>query len=356
MLGVIFSLLAVSTAHSAVMLQDLRSRLTDPTQNLFNVGAGRACTVMPGAHSALPCNPAFAATNEDKNLSVRGFFGNDYETIRRTYRVVDQELTSDDTRWFLDQTKPLQMETSLEIVYRRPQLGFSVVPERHKFDVLARNSAYPVAAIQALRERSFTMQVGEKLDPSEFQLGTKDKLLVGAQLRYANRQFVRSEFSALDTITESRSQLFPVRRQNAFYFEPGVVYVHGSSWEPRSSVLVTQTGWADKRFDETSMDPELDLGWGITPPVGFGRWDLGLNYHFLTNQQNSWDTLRLATSYTLKAFQVLFGADNLNQSAGILTKISIFEVGVLYSRDRYRVLDNKFNHADAYYGQLGVRF
>ena len=359
-LAVLFTLvlqMMLPTAHAGILTSEIPSYPTLPTQSLFSSGVGRACTVLESTPSSLPCNPAYVALHPQKSFAAHVYMGNDYETATQIRKIVNGDVTSSYAQKLMSRPEPLRMESNLELTYRTSHFGVSVVPERDTYYSIARNKAYPVMAFHAMQERSIGLQYGGKVSPFEDGDSPEDTyLLLGAQARFVDRKFVHTEFSALDLATEDRNTLFEVKKQNAVYLEPGAVYVINNSWKPRSSLFISQTGWADKRYDEVPTAPELDLGSGIAPPVGWGNWELGLNYHFFTTQQNTWDNLRFGTDYEVKPFQAIFGIDNKNTSVGVITSIALAKIGVMYSHDRYPQLDGKYSYGDLYFTEVGIQF
>lgn len=332
---------------------DLPGSITDEPQSFMRAGFGRACYAVDGGPSALPCNPAYLGFKQKSSLGTRVFLGNDYGTVQKTIKATNNEFSSSDTRELLLRRAPLDLETNGEIYYRRQHVGLSVMPLRYKFMAVTANQALPVAAIQAMEEQGFQVQWGDVLVE---ETDDAPYLAWGLQSRFAHRRFVAAELSATDLLVYTRSELFPVQRQNAVYFEPGLVYGSERGWKPRSTLMLTQLGYQDRRYAVTDRAPEVDFGSAISPPVGKGRWDLGFNYHYLFQSQSTWEQLRAVSSYTLKNFQGILGWGLNNTSVGVLTRILIFEVGVMYSHNRYRQIDNRFTYADGYFGQLGLRF
>ena len=81
----------------------------------------------------------------------------------------------------------------------------------------------------------------------------------------------------------------------------------------------------------------------MSPPVGWGRLELGIDYQDLTGDRDPPDCVHFGALYGLGAFNFATGVDNDGVSAGVYSSIEHLGAGILYSTTRV-----PWSSADAY--------
>jgi hypothetical protein len=157
-----------------------------------------------------------------------------------------------------------------------------------------------------------------------------------AQLRFVDRRFVYEEFNLFSALPDFKGR-FEVQKQQALFFEPGLAYEFSQTeelrrWKPLFSLYLSQAGWI-KTDGEAGIpvDPLLDAGFGISPPVELGEWEIGFNYRW-TPQTSLERRLRLGSVYRLGILEFSGGLDEQNWSLGAMAQLWNFSAGLLHKR------------------------
>lgn len=238
------------------------------------------------------------------------------------------------------------MEASGEFSFRTRYFGAGFTPYRLTYFSLVRNAAYPQIAVHAMQERTMRIMGGGQVE---------DNLHAGLQLRYVTREFVQEEFSLYEAITKSDS-ILRKRKQNVFYVEPGFAYILDPKWKTRTSVLLSNVGFADEKYEEINLDPVWDLGVGFSPPVAFGQWDLGLNYQITRAKTDPLDQVRIGTSYSYGLLSGILGFDRNNWSIGVLTSFWSARAGIVYVFNRVQTATGEIFENQTTFTELSFVF
>ncbi|MEQ1879071.1 MAG: hypothetical protein ABL958_20695, partial [Bdellovibrionia bacterium] len=187
----------------------------------------------------------------------------------------------------------------------------------------------PVVALRAAQERTFRIQGATALSES---------VQAGLQARFVERQFVQNEFTMFEAIAQGQDVL-QRKDQNVLYLEPGLAWFGPGTWKPKATFLLTGLGFANRQFEETKPTPVIDTGAAISPPIGFGALELGLDYRVSDMRANAWERLGFGADYKLALIEVLlgWGADYLN--FGLMSSFWSAHVSILFSSNRYRDAD-----------------
>lgn len=303
---------------------------------------GPVCSSIRSIRAEPTCNPALLGEEQsdfEKSVGLLPngvfgtnlFFGDDYETLYKNRDLISGNDKLQLAQSLLSETKPIRFEASLLMWYRTEKLAVSYQPMRWTYFSDVRNQSYPDVAIHGMQEQSIQAQFGGFLNQS---------FRAGAQLRFLDRKFVYEEFNLFQAIPTIEQQ-FHVRTQRAIFIEPGVAYEINQSeevkdWQPLISLHLSQLGWVDRNYDDVPVEPILDAGTSVSPPIGFGDLEIGLNYRMTTNvsQQRKF---RVATLYRLALAEFYAGYDVDEWSAGFSSTFRAFSAGLMYKRTQLGV-------------------
>lgn len=293
---------------------------------------GSSCYSFRSLRQELPCNPALIdepADNEDPDSVFAGnlFFGGDYETIYRNRDLVSNSSDEDKIKSaedLLTQNKPVRFEGSMNIWWRGVNTAFAAEPFRLTYFSAVANSAYPQITIHAMQEQALRWQMGGRIAP---------ELRIGVDFLGIERKFVQEEFYLFEALPEMENHLL-VKKQRLLLAEPSVAYEiekSEESWRPLVTAHVGQLGFVDNKYEEAPVSPYVDTGLSINPPLGFGEWELGLNYRWAAKLEEE-KVLRIGTSYDVGFLKIMGGYDPYSWGAGIESHYRSLTTGISYKR------------------------
>jgi hypothetical protein len=184
-------------------------------------------------------------------------------------------------------------------------------------------------ALRAAQERVFRVQAATAFTP---------QLQGGIQARFVERQFIQNEFTLFEAIAEGQDVL-KRRDQNVLYLEPGLVWFFEGTWKPKASLLMSNFGFANHQFEETKAIPVLDAGTSVSPALGFGELELGVNYRISEMKPNMWDRLGFGADYKLGLIEVMMGWGTEYLNFGLMSSFWSAHVAILFASQRYRDAD-----------------
>lgn len=284
---------------------------------------GGVCYAMDPGQQALPCNPAFIARDGDDDFKAEFFVGNNIAYLGDVSDLLAGEGDAGSVRRLFSQTRASEMETQFEADYRRPTWGFGFTPYRIVYYSFVRNHALPVVTVLAAQEQAVRGQFGAYMG---------DDWSWGVQLRAVNRRLISRTFTLTDVLVEDGSRLLEPDRQNAFYFEPGLLKEWtGERWRPQFTVAITQLGAVDRKIEDFPASPELHLGGAVHAPIELGRWELGADVALSSATKQWGDPLRLGTSYEIGMTRLDASVSRSDQTFGFLLRYGWATGGITYN-------------------------
>lgn len=292
-------------------------------------GLGGACFAIDSGDEALPCNPAFTARETEQDFKAEFYFGNDVSYLQDVSTLVAGDGDEGTVRRLFSQTRASEMEANLEAAYRRPTFGIAVAPYRIVYSSMIRNQALPVVNLLAAQERSARVQLAGYAG---------DDWSWGVQFRGVWRKFIAREFTLTDAAAEGGSSILDPETQNAFYIEPGLLREWTEhEWKPQLSLSLMQTGLVDRKHEAFPASPEFHVGGGIEPPVGIGRWLIGLDAALGSETRGWTDPLRLGTVYDVGMTRLSASVGGSDHAFGFLLRYGRATGGLTY---RSRWIEN----------------
>ncbi len=297
--------------------------------------------------STLPCNPAALAEIQDPTFASTLFFGHGYDSAQKTLTVLQGEITSENLEEIINQNETLSSELSATVLFKKSHWGISFSPFRLVYQSKVVDKAYPQVLMYAAQEESL-----------QFQLGTAitQKLEGGLQVRWVHRKVSYDQFAFYDYIVDSKNFL-KVLEQEVLYIEPGLTYHISENWDPRFSLLLSNGGFARTKISFIDTEPDLIVGFGLTPPMPFGTLDLSLTLadEDLPELAPS-EKLRVGASYSLALAKSVLTLGAHDLSLGLLTQLWSARVGIYYSWVRNATLDQSIYDSDTFFTEFGFDF
>lgn len=325
-------------------IENLPSYLTmDP--DFQRRALGPLCYSMDRLEEHLPCNPAFLARERDVKFDATLALGENVSALRNLHAIFDSRVEESMIRDIFAGHNELVLEGDIKGSVKYKLWGVSLTPYRAYAYSVIRNHAYPIIDVQAVQEKSASLQLASYMD-SDFHLG--------AQLRFADRQIISGQAALFDLLAEDGQGLLRDYQQSAFYFEPGVLWKREDS-NFSASAMVTDLGYLSRRIEGYTSDPKLQLG-GVWSPEMHNHnsyLQLGLGMTFGEKPDRLENFLRPGVSYGLGISEFAFSFSRISQSGGILLRLSHFKLGLTYNRNEIWVDDYLEAVFENYMGTVG---
>jgi hypothetical protein len=233
---------------------------------------------------------------------------------------------------------PSELEASLDAGYLGETTGLQLTPFHLDYYSVFSNPALPDISLFAAIEESARIQFGSYLGENFYW---------GLQTRYVHRRFVASEFFLTDVLAENGRDLLQPREQNIFYLEPSLLYSPTDiAWSPEMSVSVMNLGMGEQSTAALAVVPQYHFTSSVTPPVGTGKLNLGLDLMLDRKQE---DTARFATLGAVYQYGILKAFASLAQQSegvGFIAADDFWSAGLAYGVRRFQdaVGDNINEH------------
>lgn len=294
-----------------------------------HLSLGETCHVIFLPGHLVPCNPAFLPIDADKTerdsfLNGNIYLGDDYSKITEYFKILNNEDKAELAERFLNEKDPIAMQASTSLWMKSSWFSATFTPYKISYFSVVRDQADPQVALHALQEHSIAVQVGDEF---------ADGFFAGLQVRGVKRKFIHQEFPVLEAVTDPEHVL-EIQDQHVLYLEPGVGYSVPVDWRPRLSVNLINGGFADKNFEAFNTDPILDTGVGFSPPLGWPRLDLGVNYRPISQAEMAGERLRFGALLEFGVVSTSLGWDASNLSISVNSKFDKIGVGLMYTRNR----------------------
>ncbi|MCB0343085.1 MAG: hypothetical protein H6626_06450 [Pseudobdellovibrionaceae bacterium] len=316
------------------------------TLNTVQLGLQSLCSVFPVKNSAMPCNPAMLTVAPQSFSEANIYVGNAYDEVKKIRDLLKEEKSLDFIETLFDQGELLRAQGGIGLAFRSKHFAGAFVPYHVTYHSQLRNPYHPILSVHAMQERSLSGQVGGAFDRDFFW---------GVQLRYVHREFVDDEFSLYDELASSET-ILNVKKQQALYFEPGIVYKLSEGWDSYFSALMTNWGTADKDYDEVSFSPQFDLGFSVVPPLELGQLSLGVVFRANRDSKTLNEMWRLGGTYELGLMGAQWGWSDRDLSLGVTTSFDKLKVGLLYKREKWEKFGGFKLEDDALYSEFALVF
>ena len=233
------------------------------------------------------------------------------------------------------------LEAHVGLVFTGPRFSAAFSPYRVQYLSEVHNPNFPVVAVHAAVERSFSFSSGFTLEELSGQLSD---FSVGTRLRLLERTYVHGTFSLFQALTDNPRDLLPVQIQKGIFVDPTVAWAKKDlKWSPRVSLGVKNLGHL---FPQTSLYPErpdFGFGFGLEPPLEVGQLKLGLDVVDLIHGPEGGGALsrfRVGSTYHLGIMDMMLGWNKSAVSAGVQFGIQVVQVGIVYEFLRSELNEN----------------
>jgi len=276
------------------------------------------------------CNPAFLPDLNESIFLARVFLGNGYAALNSSNRFINDSLTRETMQSLFTNTQATSLEAHANMVFASRYFLFSFSPYRVQYASEFRNPNFPVVALHASIEKSFTAAGGIRLDQLIHNPSLKD-FRVGAKTKLLNRRFVHGNFSLLQAASQSPRDYLPSKKQTAFFIDPELAWVapkNSNHW--RVTTGINNLGFVNEIHPEYQTGTDMHIGVGATPALGPGKLDLGLDLVDLFYAETFADRLRAGASYRYGLIETMVGLNSSRFTTGVQFVMSFFQAGVSY--------------------------
>lgn len=311
--------------------------------SLVQKSLAHACLSLIQNPDGLPCNPANVPMSKKPRLGIDILLSNGYSALNNVRELIKGDIDQELVDKLFEERKILQIEASSQINFQSAYFNARYSPLSVTGFSVVRNEANPEVEISVIEESGFLFQSGYEL------LGG---FYVGAQLRFVERKFIEKQFRLVELGTPAGKDLLKPQKQSATYIEPGITWIIAESWKPRISLFMANLGFESERYEELGIQPDPQVGLGLSPPVRWGSLELTLDYKSLTYNEPDIEKFRLGGLYQFGAMNLSGGIDANGVSGGIYYSIEQVNAGVMYSTTRLTNQDEEY-FTQTVYVQLG---
>jgi hypothetical protein len=274
------------------------------------------------------CNPAYLPEYRESLILARAFVGNGYAALSSADQLVNKPITREYLQTLFAKKNSTAVEANIGLSFTTKYFQAAFSPYRMQYASEIHNPNNPVVSVHAAIERAFVFSTGSSL------IGMEPKLrdfAVGMKVRYVERKFVHGSFSFIDVGTREPRDYLPSQKQTAILANPVLAWVPGGNpWHLRTSIGAKNLGFSSAEYNEYPNAPDLEAGVGIEPPLGFGRFRLGLDFADLLGAPSFEDRLRFGVSYQFGVLELMAGANSASLTTGISFLLSFLQAGVSY--------------------------
>ncbi len=274
------------------------------------------------------CNPAYLPYFDDSTLLGRVYIGNGYAAFSTAQNFLYNSISADFLKQLFQQNNTTSLEAQAGLVFVTKYFSASFTPYRIQYVAEVHNPNLPVLEVHAALEQAYTISSGI---PLNWLSPALDGLTLGSDMKFLFRKYIHSSFSLLDVAGEPVTQLLPVKNQFALEMDPTLAWKSFyQKWVFLTSVTATGVGFAHP-FDSLYANPaDITVGWGVEPPIDFGKLRISLDMVHLINATDALSRFRFGTSYKFGILETMIGVNSNDFTAGMEFAAPIVNVGVVY--------------------------
>lgn len=320
---ILLVLLFSTSAHAASDLSFSRNARTFETQHgsLIVKSLAFACLGLKEVADGIPCNPAMTPKALKGSLKAEGLLSNGYSNLSKTRRLLngntDQSLIND----LFSEERVLQAESNVDVMFTSQYLNSRFSPVSYKYFSVIRNDANPDVELFAVEEQDLTIQSGYSFRDFDF----------GIEISKLDWKFIRQRFKLIALSTAQGLEAIKPKKQTALFIQPAVTYNFPLPWSPRISTKIVNLGNIDEKYDELKHPVEAQIGFGISPPMLYGKLDLLVDYKSLNYEEDSSEKIHFGALYKYGAMNLGFGLDSNGASLGVFYGLEQINAGILFS-------------------------
>lgn len=274
------------------------------------------------------CNPAFLGDLEESSLLMRVYIGNGYGALSTADRFLYEPVTRDFLQELFQKNNVTSVEAHAGLIFATRFFSAAFSPYRVQYFSEVHNPNYPIIAIHAAVERSFTFGGGGSLGVLSESV---KEFRMGAKLRILERRFVHGTFSLFQASSEPSESFLPVQTQKAIWLDPSVAWVPETiPWKFKLSATAFNLG---KAWPENALyieKSDLSLGTSIEPPVPLGKIRVGVDWVNLIHASELSQRFRTGASYQLGVLEGMLGYNETAATVGLQFGLQIIQAGIVY--------------------------
>lgn len=307
---------------------DIPSRFHSNQLTAGSRGLGELCYSRLQMPDGTVCSPSLLNYTEENSLLLQFYLGNGYGALSTADNFVNKTLTKDFLEQLFRSNNSTSVDANAGLAFTAKYFSAYFQPYRVQYASEVHNPNFPVIAVHAAKERSLGVKGGVPLSWLDPHL---EKFSVGLGIDVFERKFLHGSFSLFQALTEDANQFLPIKEQSGVHIVPALSYKEDDSlWNLLGTVSVSNLGptWGEDAAYPNKQD--VNLGVGISPNVGFGKWSLGVDLVNLITGIGFIDRFRVGTSYQLGAMEVMTGWNRDYVAVGLQYRISIVQAGIVY--------------------------
>ncbi len=324
----LFTAVNVFAAVTEYAFSEIPSRFHTHQLTAGSRALGELCYSRYTMPDGTVCSPSLLSYTEENSLLLQMYLGNGYGALSTADNFVNKTLTKEFLEQLFRQNNSTSVDANAGLVFTAKYFSASFQPYRVQYASEVHNPNFPVIAVHAAKERSLGLKGGVPLSWVDTRL---EKWTLGLSINAFERKFLHGSFSLFQALTEDANQFLPIKEQSGVHFEPALSYKEDASlWNLLGTLSVSHLGptWGEDPAYPNHQD--LNLGLGISPEIGFGKWSLGVDFVNLISGEGFMDRFRIGTSYALGAMEVMTGWNRDYLAVGLQYRISIIQAAIVY--------------------------
>lgn len=292
---------------------------------------GNLCYAIDDSNPTRPCHPARLADRHDfKSFGVNLEGGLGSERKSTAEKVLNSQITSELIGDLYSDNKPVLYSGGVEFFYQQPLWSFSISPFKTWYYSHSVNPAYPLVDLHILESKDIQFQLGSAIN---------SQVLVGANIKFISRKFIHQSISIYDLLANESS--LQSSEQNIMLFEPGLIWnpKTNSHFKSELTLMITNLGFQDKKFDGFSIDPTIHAGASIGTDKETVNFKIGAELDSQNPREPGLnnDLWRLGTVIGNDWLDFTYSGNRTEKSLGLLSKAKYFYSGLIYEVSPERI-------------------
>lgn len=331
----LFLVTLLFNVYASAEFAELPSSMSFDYFGFKNTALGNLCLILDEPLVGRPCHPARMAERDENRFGTQVEWGLGSERQNTAKKILSSEIDAELIADIFRDKDPVIYSGGFELYYLHSPWSISLSPYKIWYYSRSRNPAYPLVDLHILEQRELQGQLGSALD---------EHTLVGLNIKLLSRKFYHDSISLYEVLVDD--QLIKHKEQKVLLFEPGIIWTHESEspLKPEVSLLISNLGLQDKKYDGFSIDPTLHAA----AALGFVKADWHCRLGIETDSQNprephpNTELWKAGTVIGNNWAEFTYSANKSEQSFGILSKAKYFYSGLIYEKKPERV---NFNFA-----------
>jgi hypothetical protein len=297
-----------------------------------NTALGNLCLSIDEASiGGRPCHPArMAERNDERRVGSVLEWGLGSERKTTAKKILNGEIDGKLIADLFREEEPVIYSGGFELYYLQTPWSLTVSPYKVWYYSHSRNRATPLIDLHLLEQKDVQLQMGSAIG---------NHTLIGLNIKYLSRRFFHNSVSLFEALVDN--DVLKHSEQNVLLLEPGIIWtgIDDSRIKPELSLLVSNLGLQDKKFEGFSIDPTLHLGGSLNVIEKEWHCRIGLQTETQNPREKHPNTelWRAGTIVGNDWAELTYSANKTEQSFGVLSKSKYFYSGLIYEKKPERV-------------------